>query len=357
MKMHFSRKRTQRSQRNDLKNAPRFLPSFPSCTWERFVILAKFYFAPTHWEAIALGSAMKLPQQARSQVQLGNEGGGPPSISTSLCSLRSFAAKKFVVKSSQPAGFTLLEMMITLAIFILLAAAVFGILTGVLQGTSTLQDNQNHKDQTAALDAFLKNKLGGMPVSSTIASYQRGDGEGLVQNGIIFGTAQLASAIDAKVQPNGYYTLRLATFTAGVVQGVQQDARQLLQQAVTTDDPTLAWTPLIADIKTIDWKFLDFNQTVWVELWTSPANPNLVEFSMEPAGELQPVTMDFWLPKIDTINLSVAAQGGGGQPGGGTTPTGGVRPPGQPGGGRPGGGGGQGFGGGQGGRGFQPRNP
>jgi prepilin-type N-terminal cleavage/methylation domain-containing protein len=205
-------------------------------------------------------------------------------------------------------GFTLLEMMITLAIFILLAAAVFGLLTGVLESTATLQDNQNHKDETAALSAFLKKKLGQMAVGSTLVSYQRGDGEGLVQNGIVFGTADLATALDAKIQPNGYYTLRLATYTAGATQGVQQDARQLLLQAATTEDPTLVWTPLITDIKTLDWKFLDFNQTQWVELWTNPANPNLVEFSMQPSGDLQPVTMDFWLPKIDTINLNTAAQ-------------------------------------------------
>ena len=62
--------------------------SFPSCTWERSLSLAKFYFAQTcrrrsrdtsrgvlhALTGAATGSAMKLPQQARSQVQLGNEG-------------------------------------------------------------------------------------------------------------------------------------------------------------------------------------------------------------------------------------------------------------------------------------------
>jgi prepilin-type N-terminal cleavage/methylation domain-containing protein len=205
-------------------------------------------------------------------------------------SLRSFRARA--------TGFTLLEMMITLAIFILLAAAVFGILTGVLQSTSTLQDNQNHRDEVAALNAFLKKKLVEMTSTSSIASYQRGDGEGLVQNGIIFGNANLATVVDAKIQANGYYTLRLTTFATEAGQNNPQDARQVLQVAVTTDDPTLTWTPLMEDIKTLDWKFLDFNATVWVDLWNSSTNPNLVEFSMQPAGDLQPATMDFWLPKI-----------------------------------------------------------
>src|ERR1700728_154865 len=49
-------------------------PSFPSCTWERFLIFAKFHFARAQLDIIASRSAMKLPQQVRSQVQLGNEG-------------------------------------------------------------------------------------------------------------------------------------------------------------------------------------------------------------------------------------------------------------------------------------------
>ena len=204
--------------------------------------------------------------------------------------------------------------MITLAIFILLAAAVFGLMTGVLESTGTLMDNQNRKDQTVALNAFLKKKLGEMPVASTLVSYQRGDGEGLTQNGIVFGTVNLATAIDATEQPNGYYTLRLATLSAGIVAGQQQDARQILLQAASTNDPTLAWTPLIKDIKTLDWKFLDFNQTVWVEQWSSGANPNLVEFSLQPAGDLQPTTMDFWLPKIDAVQIVVPSKSGGTTP-------------------------------------------
>ena len=58
--------------------------SFPSCTWERPLFLAKFYFALTQAEVIVLRSAMKLPQQYcrpqdRSQApaeggKLGNEG-------------------------------------------------------------------------------------------------------------------------------------------------------------------------------------------------------------------------------------------------------------------------------------------
>ncbi len=195
--------------------------------------------------------------------------------------------------------------MITLAIFILLAAAVFGLMSGVIGSTGTLQDNQNQRDQMASLTAFMKKKIGAMPVASTLVSYQRGNGDGLVQNGIIFGTVNYATAFDAEVQPNGYYTLRLTSVSTSTATEQQQDARQVLQQSVTTDDPTLNWTPLVKYIKTLDWKFLDFNVTQWVELWSSSAKPNLMEFTLQPATDSQPTTIDFWLPKLDTINLNI----------------------------------------------------
>jgi len=233
----------------------------------------------------------------------GKQGGEQQNLSpASLFSMRSFVAK-----SSASRGFTLMEMMITLAVFILLVAAVFALMTGVLESTGSLQDNQNRKDTTAALNAYLKKKLTEMPVNTTLASYQRGDGEGLVQNGIIFGTINFATAIDATTQPNGLYTLRMANLSTAA-ESQQQDARQVLTQSVTTNDPTLVWTALMQDIKTLDWKFLDFNQTVWVELWNSGSNPNLVEFDMQPGGDQQPTTMDFWLPKITPVQLSAAAQ-------------------------------------------------
>jgi type II secretory pathway component PulJ len=197
-------------------------------------------------------------------------------------------------------------MMITLAIFVMLAAAVFGIMSGVLQSTSALQDNQNRRDQIDALNAYIKKQLREMPAAGQLATYRRGDGEGLVENGIVFGTANLATALDAKLQPNGYYTLRLATDNSASVQGVVSDARQTLSQRAATDDATLAWTPLITDIKAIGWKFQDLNATEWVDLWNSPNKPNLVEFTVQQAGDLRGTTMDFWLPKIEPIALTPA---------------------------------------------------
>jgi len=207
-------------------------------------------------------------------------------------------------------GFTLLEMMITLAIFLLLAAAVFGILTGVLQTSSSLQDNQNRRDQTVSLNAFLKKKLGEMSAQSVLISYKRGDGEGLLQNGIIFGQDEMVTAIDAKIQANGYYTLRFAAYDPAMMpNGSSASPETIFYDAIANDNTSVNWKPLIRDIKTLDWKFQDLNSTQWFDQWSNAgAKPNLVEFSMQGAGDLQPSTMDFWIPRIAPVSIVIPPQ-------------------------------------------------
>jgi prepilin-type N-terminal cleavage/methylation domain-containing protein len=200
------------------------------------------------------------------------------------------------IRSRQPNGFTLMEVMITLVIFVLLTAAVYAILAGILQGTSVLQYNQNHKDQIVALNAFLKKKLGGMNAQSDFFSYRR-DGEGLSQNGIIFGQNEVLLAIDAKVQANGYYTLRLASQVGLPSSG--PFTSQIFGQRVSSDDPSIVWTPLMRDVQHIDWKFQDPTTSQWVDQWiNAPHKPAMVEFTLQQAGDLQSNTKDFWLPPI-----------------------------------------------------------
>ncbi len=250
-----------------------------------------------------------------------------------FCALR--APGQRVVRATKGiGGFTLFEMMITLMIFGLLVAMVFVLMTGILESAATLQDNQNRGDQVTALYDFMKSKLTMMPARATVASYSRGDGEGLVQNGILFGNNNLATAIDAKIQPNGLYLLRLTSFTTASGGQDPQDARVVLTQSVTTDDPTLSWTTLLKDVKTLNWKFQDAQLVQWDTTWTSTTVPNLVELDFQGGGDLQATTMDFWVPKINPISVHIQANGTtGGTTGGGTGTRGGNggNPPGQPG--------------------------
>jgi len=214
--------------------------------------------------------------------------------------------------SSRPGrrrGFTLLEMMVTLAIFMLLAAAVFGIIVQTLRSTSTLQDNQGHRDQMVALNAFLQRKFEALGSESFLVSYRRGNDEKLAQNGIAFGRVGDTSVIDAKPQVNGYYSIRLgrtkiedASFLNGGFVGFK------LPSGVLSDDGGgVEWTSLLRDVRSIGWKFRETGSEQWVNEHPSPGTePNLVELSVQLAGDLQPTTMDFWIPHISPVTMSLS---------------------------------------------------
>jgi prepilin-type N-terminal cleavage/methylation domain-containing protein len=198
-------------------------------------------------------------------------------------------------------GFTLWEMVVTLTVFLLLAGAVFGIVAGVLQSGSALQDNQNRRDELMALQAFLKKNLGEIPGQSVLVSYRRGTGDGLVQNGIIFGPVNYLTAIDAKVQPNGLHTLRLATFSSGAE---TVNAYTVFRNAVTSDDDSLHWVVLLHDVQHLDWKFQELNSPQWETEWDNAlTKPNLVEFSLQIAGEGGGAVMDFWVPPLTPVPI------------------------------------------------------
>jgi prepilin-type N-terminal cleavage/methylation domain-containing protein len=205
-------------------------------------------------------------------------------------------------------GFTLIEVIMAMLIFVMLAAAVFGILGSVLQASSTLQDSQNRREQVEALQAFLQHQLRGISAGDTIVSYQRGDGEGLKLNGMLWGNASLASVLDAKIQPNGYYQLRFARLSEANLDpnnaATQSNPIPFLVTAVQSDEATISWVPLIHDVRQVGWRFQGQVGTPWVDNWNSanPSNnPSEVEFTLQVAGDTQPTVMDFWITTLQPV--------------------------------------------------------
>jgi prepilin-type N-terminal cleavage/methylation domain-containing protein len=207
-------------------------------------------------------------------------------------------------------GFTLIEMVITLCVFVLLAAAVFGIFSATLESASSLQDNQARNDQTEALGAWLKRSLLDLPASGAIVSYRR-DGFPFHVTGLVWGAGEDLQALDLQLQSNGEYTLRLAAYqpSASANQSIGATGAAALSQfvdQVQKDDPTLAWRPLVRDIKSADWRFLAFNTPQWLDTVAAVQKPAIVELTFQVGGAASPVTDDFWIPPtVPAGNLAI----------------------------------------------------
>jgi len=216
-------------------------------------------------------------------------------------------------------GFTLIEVIITLSIFLLLAGAVFGIFTATLESVASLQDNQNQSDETQALGAYLKKSFLDVPAQGTIASFHR-DNAPFKVSGIIWGSGDDLRALDMQLQRNGYYTLRMTSYTPPAFP--QGPALTIFQRQVVTNDSTLLWRPLLRDVRTADWRFREPNSSIWEEQ-TSSARPSLAEFTIELAGANLGVTDDFWIPPTQPAGNAVAAAAAnntGGVPAAGGSP-------------------------------------
>jgi prepilin-type N-terminal cleavage/methylation domain-containing protein len=208
-------------------------------------------------------------------------------------------------------GFTLIEMIVTLCVFVLLAGAVFSIFSATLESVSSLQDNQARNDQVEALGSWFKQEMLELPASGTVASYHR-DSIPFHVAGFIWGSGEDLQAIGLQLQANGNYALRLTTYPsssraspepkpessnqfriAGMT-GTSASLSQFMRELIG-DDPALTWRPLVRDLKAVDWRFLQFNTTQWQDQ-VAGFKPAIVEMTFQPAGAPAPIVDDFWIP-------------------------------------------------------------
>jgi prepilin-type N-terminal cleavage/methylation domain-containing protein len=216
---------------------------------------------------------------------------------------------------SRRGGFTLIEMIITLSVFLLLAAAIFSIFGATLQGATTLQDDQSRSDQSDALGAWLRQSFLSLPAQGTLVSYHR-DGRPFRVSGVIWGAGDQLSALDLQPQANGNYALRYSTYPAdqgltltgltGTASAGYSAVLMKFQTEVFNDDPSLNWRILVRDIKSADWRFRAPNAIDWVDV-SSGAKPLFAELTFQLAGKADPVVEDFWIPPLQPPNSGTAA--------------------------------------------------
>jgi prepilin-type N-terminal cleavage/methylation domain-containing protein len=187
-------------------------------------------------------------------------------------------------------GFTLIEMIISLSIFLLLTAAVFTIFGATMQGASVLQDDNDRGDRTEAMAGWLKKTFLELPAASSVISYARENVPFDVAD-VGWGDANHFNALDLHLQPDGRYTLRLTGATSATVD------QATFTRDVLQDDPSLTWRPLLRDLTAADWRFRPQGSLVWMD--SSPGGrPDVVQFTFQIAGAAHEVVDDFWIPRL-----------------------------------------------------------
>lgn len=98
-----------------------------------------------------------------------------------------------------------------------------------------------------------------------------------------------------------------------------------------SSDDTSVWLPLLADVKSVQWRFLDPRSLTWLDDWTDAGTrPTLVELRLQYLDETTDQRYVFWVPPVVPNALvqiqAAAADGNTRRPTNNNAPPGGTTP-------------------------------
>lgn len=199
-------------------------------------------------------------------------------------------------------GFTLIEMLLAIAIFILLAGGVYIVISVSVSAATTLGDDQIEARRMGAFQDFLRRGFRNLPAEAEITLRARtkgplGQGLELVirpaAGAFEVGTASgsLGGGVVLAVLPDGKGKSRFSI--ARFPSKLSEDERNKYLADAT-------WLPMLEDVDTVRWRFWDKNLLRFEETWDRGAeHPELIELTFGVRGE-PPQTCLFRLPTLAT---------------------------------------------------------
>lgn len=263
---------------------------------------------------------------------------------------RSFARRR---------GFTLIEVLLALALMGMLTAGIFAVQRGAMQVSAEVTTSQ---EQTLKMHSFcelLRRNLEQLPGNARLVLTPMG--------GLNSGFSELAFvdyplAFTWPGVPAGAKTVLFRTepvigglgMQAAVVY-LNEEQSQDYENGRWDERDAMARLTLIDGLRTLTWRLYDGSVQEWMYEWprTNTRRPAFAEITLEFLNGQDPVRLSFWIPVVanpQTYTQNTGGGGGLGGGGGGGGGDGGGPGAGGPGPGGPGGGPG-GPGGGRGGRG------
>ncbi|HEY8965586.1 MAG TPA: prepilin-type N-terminal cleavage/methylation domain-containing protein, partial [Candidatus Methylacidiphilales bacterium] len=174
---------------------------------------------------------------------------------------------------SSARGFTLLEVMLALAVFAVVAGGLFATVRSVLQATATMREAQHAGNGLNGAFELCRRTFAQLPAAATLlsASY----------NGAIPPPYEL----DIENAPTAFTFGKNDFFYGQIAVTARQDDKGLYTFGVeyrrldpdtglTLDDPL--WVPLLDGLKEVRWSYYSLADQTWYDTWTDNARPALV---------------------------------------------------------------------------------
>ena len=195
-------------------------------------------------------------------------------------------------------AFTLFEMVVVIAIFVLLAGGIYATVNAAVRATATLSEENLQIQRLNAFVSLLRRTFHNLPGNAVFSGNVRSqdgaefaeivlrDAQGVFAWGL--GGASTETAIlSARPRLGGGRELSILILPGSLG---EMERREALRDS--------KWLRLLPDLREVQWRFYDETQRRWVGEWMVVERPSLVELTILLLGEDTPRKFVFWLPPV-----------------------------------------------------------
>lgn len=246
---------------------------------------------------------------------------------------------------SAPRGFTLIEIMLGLALMGILVGGIFAVQRGAFTVSTSIVERETQTLKVHSFCELLRRNFEQMPGNARVnLQYYGGSGSDLTE--VAFTDYPLAftwPGVTAGAKTVIFRTERsVGLGLQAAILYLDEEQAEEWQKGQFDESKILGRITIMDGISFLGWRFFNESTQEWETEWplTNTRRPSFVEMTLQFMDGEDPVRLVFWIPTM--ANPQQFTGGFGGQtgqnpqpPGGGGNPGGGGVPPGGGGGGRP----------------------
>lgn len=196
-------------------------------------------------------------------------------------------------------GFTLIEMLLAIGIFILLVGAVYSVVSVAVTSSSQLAEDQVEARRLGAFQDFLRRGFLNLPAESDVSLRARAQGP--IGAGLELVIKPVAGAFDLGPVGGLGGGVVLSVVTEGQNKGrfsIAHFPARMDRDELKRYLESATWVSLLDNVDQIRWRFWDKNLNQFVETWDKGRErPEMIEFTFAAAGE-SPTVCLFRLPTL-----------------------------------------------------------
>lgn len=194
-----------------------------------------------------------------------------------------------------PTAFTLVETLIALAIFALIASAIYTVSSASIEATTTTTQNLASEERLLTFLRATRNALLNLPARASVQlRFDNSAGVGtpeLVFRGAAspYGVASLAGGdliLAARPQADGTRTLSLLRIP-----------RNTSTTELNLHRQKALWLPLLPRLDKVEWAF--FQDGEWLPLWETDQRPKLIRLRFHRRDEADVIESTFFIPPAE----------------------------------------------------------